>query len=62
MSKLADVGSTLLIDIFGSTATHVRSVIGVVALPRNAPVLIDFELRVRRPSCQGYELKVEIPG
>lgn len=47
ISALADIGSQLLTQVFGEAGSHVRSVIGVRALPRNSPVLLDLELRLQ---------------
>ena len=44
LSELADAGSGLLVEVFGEPGRHPRSVIGVVELPRNAPVLIDMDV------------------
>ena len=44
LSELADTGSGLLVEVFGEPGRHPRSVIGVVELPRNAPVLIDMDV------------------
>jgi len=44
LSRLADAGSSLLVDVFGEKGRHARSVMGVVELPRNAPVLIDMDV------------------
>ncbi|HIJ59139.1 MAG TPA: RidA family protein [Nitrospirae bacterium] len=40
--KVMNYCSSLLIDIFGESGRHVRSVIGVSSLPLNSPILIDF--------------------
>jgi len=43
LSPLADAGSELLIALFDDRGRHPRSVIGVSALPRNAPVLVELD-------------------
>jgi len=43
LSTLADAGSELLIALFDDHGRHPRSVIGVSALPRNAPVLVELD-------------------
>ncbi len=40
--KVLDAASELLRTVFGESGRHVRSAVGVAALPRNAPVEIEF--------------------
>lgn len=47
MSEVADAASQTFIDRFGRGGAHPRSVLGVLLLPRNAPVLIEATARVR---------------
>ncbi len=44
MSEIADVASGLLIDVFGESGKHARTVLGVVELPRNVPCMFDATL------------------
>lgn len=44
LSPLADVGSTVLMEVFGARGQHPRSVLGVRELPRNAPVLVNMDV------------------
>ncbi|MFH8739465.1 RidA family protein [Streptomyces sp. NPDC017964] len=46
-SAVADAASGLLLELFGDSAVHVRSAIGVVALPRQAPVEIELAATIR---------------
>jgi enamine deaminase RidA (YjgF/YER057c/UK114 family) len=39
--------SELLVDVFGAPGHHVRSAVGVSALPRNAPVELELVVKVR---------------
>lgn len=41
MSEIADVSSSLFVEIFGHTGRHARTVLGVVELPRNVPCMFD---------------------
>ncbi|WP_417599176.1 RidA family protein [Pararhodobacter oceanensis] len=41
ISRVADGASNYLIEALGDAGRHVRAVIGVKSLPRNAPVLIE---------------------
>jgi enamine deaminase RidA (YjgF/YER057c/UK114 family) len=45
--QVGNGASELLIDIFGEAGSHVRSAVGVAALPRNSPVEIDATVQVR---------------
>lgn len=45
--KVIDAASQLLVDVFGDAGRHARSAIGVAALPRTAPVEIEFTVAVR---------------
>lgn len=47
MSEVVDAASDLLISAFGENGRHPRSIVGVVHLPRNAPVLIELTVAVR---------------
>ena len=47
MSSLADRCSAVLIKAFGESGRHPRSVLGLVRLPRNAPVMIDLRASIR---------------
>jgi enamine deaminase RidA (YjgF/YER057c/UK114 family) len=40
--RVIDAASELLTNIFGELGRHARSAVGVAALPRNAPVEIEF--------------------
>ena len=40
--RVIDAASELLTNIFGEHGRHARSAVGVAALPRNAPVEIEF--------------------
>ena len=42
-----DAASNLLVEIFGDAGTHARSAVGVVQLPRGAPVEIELVVRLR---------------
>jgi enamine deaminase RidA (YjgF/YER057c/UK114 family) len=42
--KVLDAASRLLREIFGEAGRHARSAVGVAALPRRAPVEIEFVL------------------
>ncbi|MFZ5996655.1 MAG: RidA family protein [Nitrospirota bacterium] len=44
--KVLNAASDLLFDIFGETGRHARAAVGVVALPLNAPLEIDFIFEV----------------
>jgi enamine deaminase RidA (YjgF/YER057c/UK114 family) len=46
--KVIDAASNLLGQIFGDNGRHARSAIGVAALPRTAPVEIEFILTTQR--------------
>lgn len=46
MSEIADAASRTFIEALGDKGRHVRSVIGVERLPRNAPVLIELTASV----------------
>jgi enamine deaminase RidA (YjgF/YER057c/UK114 family) len=46
MSEVADAASEAFIARYGARGRHPRSVLGVRALPRNAPVLIEATARV----------------
>jgi enamine deaminase RidA (YjgF/YER057c/UK114 family) len=47
ISRLADAASAVLIDAFGDDGRHPRSVLGVIRLPRNAPVMIDLRAALK---------------
>jgi enamine deaminase RidA (YjgF/YER057c/UK114 family) len=40
--KVIDAASELLVQVLGDAGRHARSAVGVAALPRNAPVEIEF--------------------
>jgi enamine deaminase RidA (YjgF/YER057c/UK114 family) len=42
-----NAGSNLLVDVFGESGRHVRSAVGVAALPLNAPVEVEIVVAVR---------------
>lgn len=46
MSEVTDAASDLLIDVFGENGRHPRAVVGVLALPRNAPVLLELTVGI----------------
>jgi len=47
---VADGASKVLVDILGDAGKHTRSAIGVVALPRKAPVEVELTAAVRPPA------------
>ena len=48
ISRIADHASQVFITAFGDTnGRHARSVLGMVRLPQNAPVMIDLRVAVR---------------
>jgi len=47
ISKVADAGSSRLIEVLGSIGRHSRSVIGVKSLPRNSPVLLEMTVALK---------------
>jgi enamine deaminase RidA (YjgF/YER057c/UK114 family) len=47
ISNVVEPASKVLIDIFGDSGRHARSVVGVERLPRNSPVLIEMTLGVK---------------
>ncbi|MFK7964029.1 MAG: RidA family protein [Burkholderiaceae bacterium] len=44
--KVIDAASTLLVEIFGDSARHARSAVGVFELPRQSPVEIELIVAV----------------
>jgi len=46
--KVLDAASRLLREVFGDAGRHARSAVGVAALPRRAPVEIEFIFTVRK--------------
>ena len=48
ISDIADAASGLLIDLYGESGRHPRSVIGVARLPRDAPVLLELTFALKR--------------
>ena len=46
ISQIADAASHVFIDALGDAGRHVRSVVGVSRLPRNAPVLLEVTASV----------------
>jgi enamine deaminase RidA (YjgF/YER057c/UK114 family) len=49
LPAVADGASTVLVDVFGDAGRHTRSAIGVVTLPRGAPVEVELRAAVRPP-------------
>ncbi|NKB60370.1 MAG: RidA family protein [Alphaproteobacteria bacterium] len=48
ISRIADYASSVFITAFGDeNGRHARSVLGMVRLPQNAPVMIDLRVAVR---------------
>ena len=47
MSEVVDSASDLLVAALGENGRHPRSIVGVVHLPRGAPVLIELTVAVR---------------
>lgn len=50
--RVIDAASELLGRIFGENGRHARSAVGVAALPRRAPVEIEFILTARDPEAR----------
>lgn len=48
--QVADGASKALVDILGDAGKHTRTAIGVVGLPRRAPVEVELSVAVRPPS------------
>lgn len=48
--QVADGASKVLVDLLGDAGRHTRSAIGVVALPRRAPVEVELSVAVRPPA------------
>ncbi|MCP5082696.1 MAG: RidA family protein [Alphaproteobacteria bacterium] len=48
ISDIADAASDHLVEYLGDAGRHSRSVIGVKSLPRDAPVLIEVTMALRR--------------
>lgn len=48
ISEIADSASSLLVEIFGDSGRHPRSVIGVRQLPQSAPVLVELTFALNR--------------
>ncbi|MCX8027172.1 MAG: RidA family protein [Thermodesulfovibrionales bacterium] len=40
--KVLNYASNLIVDIFGDSGIHARSVVGCISLPMNSPLAIDF--------------------
>ncbi|KLN61909.1 hypothetical protein WH96_04010 [Kiloniella spongiae] len=49
ISEVADGASNYLIDTLGDQGRHVRAVVGVKSLPRNAPVLVEVTASLLAP-------------
>ena len=47
ISRLADAASSVFITAFGDAGRHPRSVLGLVRLPQNAPVMIDLRVAIK---------------
>lgn len=47
ISRIADHASGVFTTAFGDAGKHPRSVLGMMRLPRNAPVMIDLQAAVR---------------
>lgn len=45
--KVLDGASDLLVEIFGDKGRHIRSAVGMAALPFNIPVEIELDFRIR---------------
>ncbi len=54
ISSIADGASNFLIEALSDRGRHVRSVIGVKSLPRNAPVLIEVTASLKSPLQQTF--------
>lgn len=52
ISTLADHASRVFIAAYGDAGRHPRSVLGVVRLPRNAPVMIDVRVALKEPASE----------
>lgn len=46
--RVVDAASELLREVFGEDGRHARSAVGVAALPRNAPVELEFVFALRQ--------------
>jgi enamine deaminase RidA (YjgF/YER057c/UK114 family) len=46
--RIVDAASDLLGEVFGEYGRHARSAVGVTALPRNAPVELEFIFALRQ--------------
>lgn len=58
MSDVADAAARVFIDAIGEGGRHARSVIGVVRLPRNVPVLLEVTAAVGSESPRGPTVSV----
>jgi len=47
ISRIADHASGVFTTAFGDAGKHPRSVLGMMRLPRNAPVMIDLQAAIR---------------
>lgn len=47
ISEIADAASSFLVDIFGESGRHPRSVIGVTQLPQSAPILVELTFALK---------------
>ena len=47
ISRIADHASRVFTTAFGDAGKHPRSVLGMMRLPRNAPVMIDLQAAIR---------------
>ena len=55
MSRVADQASKVFITAFGNDGRHPRSVLGMMRLPQNAPVMIDLVAKLRKYSFETGE-------
>lgn len=49
ISRVADCASRVFMTAFGDKGRHPRSVLGMVRLPQDAPVMIDLIAGIKRP-------------
>ncbi len=55
MSEIADVSSGIFVNIFGEAGRHARSVLGMVALPRNVPCMFDATFAITQRAAREQE-------
>lgn len=46
-ARVANGASDLLVDVFGDAGRHARAAVGSIALPLNAPVMVEMVVQVR---------------